>query len=1363
MTLFGLMLIFTVSKAATDRYRLMFNNDPATEITVGWEQVSGTDASVYYGTTDHGTDWESYPLTMSPYRSTVYQGMDNQFAILEDLTPNTIYYFVIKDSEGTSDRYWFKTCPDDSSEKLSFVSGGDSRSGVTQRQNSNKMVAKLRPHAVLFGGDLVNTPGDVSTQQWFDDWQLTITEDGQMIPLVHSFGNHEAYGTGGPEYISDLFDCVYDVYYKVTFGGNLFSVYTLNGELLPGHTIPNAPKREAQTAWLETTLLADDAIWKSAQYHRPIVPHHSSKGEGADEFNDWAQLFYDNDVRLVMESDAHVTKLTKEVRPANPTALGGSGEWFTDEHMEEGKGIRFIGEGAWGTIRVPDDIHPLTIATESMYQFNWITVDACKIEVRTIDTQNPDPITEHTEEDRFSISAELDDQIWKPAALPLGYFEILNCDFPGVGFTMSDDTIFVGSDVIFDDTTTNDPFEWLWDFGDGETSVIADPTHTFSEVGVHTISLTATNEEGSSTGFKTVLVYDTIAPIADFTVNRTEIPMRESVDFIDVSGNMPASWSWDFGDGETSIEQHPTHIYARPGRYTVTLSSTNDYGTGIEIKSAYIIVQSASTLDLSIIDGSDDAEEFGTDGSMYLTSSDLEFCYDGGFEEHQHVGLRFQGINVPQGAYITEAYLHFRADESDDTDVELLIEGELAENSAPYDATTNYDISTRTRTLATAPWLHSEETAWVGGATRATSPELTAVVQEIINQPGWELGNAMSFILTGDGIDDDERVADSYEGGFAPRLVFNWEIVYEDVPEADFSVNNETPTIYEEVSFTDESYGGMLSWTWDFGDGTTSADQHPVHAYDSVGVYTVSLNIVNGLGEDEAIKIAYVEVMNNAELEYRIADNNDDAEEHISTGNIDLTSSDLEICYESDREDSQFVGLRFQGVNIPNGAIVTDAYIEFRADESDDTEVDITVFGENVDNAVAYEEVDFNISSRTRTAASVLWTQTVETPWIGGETMDQTPSLTAIVQEIVDREGWVHGNALAFIIESDGIDEDRRVADSYEGGFPARLVVNWELISPIANMRTLNDSICVGESIDFINESENDPTYYNWNFGDGETSEEEAPSHVFATAGVYNVTLAIASYRGNDTITFENMITVFDFPELTVSEYLTICEGDEATINVSGADTYDWSEGLGADASQTISPMVTTTYEVVGTVNGCSTEGEVTVTVNELPVVTMAPFADDVVCLGFGIIELPTSTPSGGTYSGAGVSGGIFNPDAAGTGIHAISYSYTDEDGCSNMDEQTITVDDCLGIDELGLRIFNIYPNPATAIITIERENPSEFSQIKIYGIAGEIVFNKNIADNPVSISIDEWARGTYIVELTNNDNQKIQKRIVVQ
>lgn len=412
--------------SATDKYRLMLNGgNPATSITIGWNQISGNNPTVYYDTIDHGTDYTAYSNSQTPYRSVEYFEMDNQFVKLEGLMPNTIYYFLIHDSEGISQRYWFRTFPNDNSEGLSFISGGDSRSGTNERANANRMVAKIRPHAVLFGGDLVAEPINVSVQKWLDDWQLTITSDKQMIPAVHSFGNHDAYSDGGPEFFQNLFDIDGDTYYKVTFGDNLFSVYTLNSELYPGHQIPNSIKRAEQNNWLKNNLQDDDAIWKSVQYHRPILPHNSIKGKGKDEFNDWAQLFYDNDVRLVMESDAHCVKITEEVKPSSPTVGDDYDNWFTTSGIEEGKGITFIGEGSWGTKRVADISYPITTAKGSFYQFGWIIVETSKIEIRVIDTQSPATIPEHEAGDYFSISEELEAVIWKPDEMPSGVRQIL--------------------------------------------------------------------------------------------------------------------------------------------------------------------------------------------------------------------------------------------------------------------------------------------------------------------------------------------------------------------------------------------------------------------------------------------------------------------------------------------------------------------------------------------------------------------------------------------------------------------------------------------------------------------------------------------------------------------------------------------------------------------------------------------------------------------------------------------------------------------------------------------------------------------------------------------------------------------------
>ena len=84
-----------------------------------------------------------------------------------------------------------------------------------------------------------------------------------------------------------------------------------------------------------------------------------------------------------------------------------------------------------------------------------------------------------------------------------------------------------------------------------------------------------------------------VPPVANFTVSLTTPSANSEIIFTDTStGNPMTSWAWDFGDGETSTLQNPTHAYVDPGTYTVTLAATNECGVDFEVKVDYIIVSS---------------------------------------------------------------------------------------------------------------------------------------------------------------------------------------------------------------------------------------------------------------------------------------------------------------------------------------------------------------------------------------------------------------------------------------------------------------------------------------------------------------------------------------------------------------------------------------------------------------------------------------------------------------------------------------------------------------------------------------------------------------------------------------------------
>ena len=125
-SMFLLPSSFAQDGAGADRYRLSYRTDPATSIVIGWDQVNGGDATVYYGTTDAGTVIANYTNSQEVDKVSNTHGMNSRFVRLKDLTPNTNYYFVL-DNGTPGVRYWFKTQPD-SPEQMSIIAGGDTRS-----------------------------------------------------------------------------------------------------------------------------------------------------------------------------------------------------------------------------------------------------------------------------------------------------------------------------------------------------------------------------------------------------------------------------------------------------------------------------------------------------------------------------------------------------------------------------------------------------------------------------------------------------------------------------------------------------------------------------------------------------------------------------------------------------------------------------------------------------------------------------------------------------------------------------------------------------------------------------------------------------------------------------------------------------------------------------------------------------------------------------------------------------------------------------------------------------------------------------------------------------------------------------------
>ncbi|MGD2037980.1 MAG: DNRLRE domain-containing protein, partial [Desulfobacterales bacterium] len=164
-------------------------------------------------------------------------------------------------------------------------------------------------------------------------------------------------------------------------------------------------------------------------------------------------------------------------------------------------------------------------------------------------------------------------------------------------------------------------------------------------------------------------------------------------------------------------------------------------------------------------------------------------------------------------------------------------------------------------------------------------------------------------------------------------------------------------------------------------------------------------------------------------LEIWVSQGDDDAEESLASGSVDTTSSDLEIIREGST-NNQEVGLRFQNITIPQGATITNAYVEFTTDVVQSEVTNLTFHGEDVDNAAVFTSVgnpNYNITNRTKTTASVAW-DNVPAPSVVGE-KQQSPDLSTVIQEIVNRPGWTSGNSMVIIVSGSG----QRETESWNG------------------------------------------------------------------------------------------------------------------------------------------------------------------------------------------------------------------------------------------------------------------------------------------------------------------------------------------
>ncbi|MFA7303032.1 MAG: PKD domain-containing protein, partial [Methanoregula sp.] len=388
--------------------------------------------------------------------------------------------------------------------------------------------------------------------------------------------------------------------------------------------------------------------------------------------------------------------------------------------------------------------------------------------------------------------------------------------------------------VAFTDVSTGTPTGWNWSFGDDSlvNATVQHPVHTYANAGVYTVSLNATNAGGSDT--TTRMNYITVtepAPVANFTGTPTTGTVPLTVAFMDISTGNPTGWNWSFGDGSlvNATEQHPVHTYGSAGVYTVSLNTTNAGGSDTTTRTNYITVTEPAPVA--------NFNATPTTGTVPLTVAFTDVStgnptgWNWSFGDGSLVNATDQHpVHTYGSAGVYTVSLN-------------------ATNPGGSDTTTRTNYITVTAgPPPTASFSTNTTTIRTGGAVGFADNSTGNPVMW-----NWSFGdgNWCNTTIAGQtpahtyetkGIYNAYLIVSNTNG--ANRSASQAIGVY-DKPDASFIISPNPVSVNVPVQFTDTSAGSVTTWNWTFGDGSTSTEQNPTHAYPTAGNKTVTLAVGN--------------------------------------------------------------------------------------------------------------------------------------------------------------------------------------------------------------------------------------------------------------------------------------------------------------------------------------------------------------------------------------------------------------------------------------------------------------------------------------------------------------------------------------
>lgn len=714
--------------------------------------------------------------------------------------------------------------------------------------------------------------------------------------------------------------------------------------------------------------------------------------------------------------------------------------------------------------------------------------------------------------------------------------------------------------VNFQDQSLGNPVSWKWDFGNGNTSSLQNPSASYFTPGQYTVKLTVSNASGNNTLTRSqfITVYET--PTVRFTANNTTgcFPLR--VQFSDQStagsGNSNVSWFWDFGNGQTSIVQNPLVSYTSAGTFTVTLKVTNDKGCSKVLSIPNLITTTPGVRSVFT----------NTLANVCSPPADITFT------------------NSSTGPGLLSWFWDFG-------------DGNTSTQQNPlhtYNTSGNYTV-----TLATTSSSGCSDTARsavplaIGGiSTLFNSPD-TICANSVVNftntsvpapvSSNWNFGDGGTSTL----INPTHTYLSA--GTYSIRLYNRYSncldsvqknIVVNPLPIPDFSapatISCQPPFT---VNFQDLSSSGTVSWLWDFGDSSTSTQQNPVHTYTNYGSYNVTLVVTNSFGcTDTIIKNNFIEIRR-ATIRIPSLPTHGCIPFTISPV-ANITALDLVTSYLWDFGDGA----------TSNSATPTHTYtVQGTYNVSliitTSTGCTDTLLINNAVRVGTNPFVDFTATPTTICALQAVQFSDLSTPadqwqWSFG---DGATSTTRNPRHVYD----LPGNYTVTLVASNNGCPGTMVKSNFITVLPPVARFNFTASCPIRTQFTFTD-----QSIG--------PVSWLWDFGDGSpTSSLQNPVHNFPALGVYTVSLTVTN--GSCSNTLRRTVFAIDESPDFISPVTTGCKPFAATFSTTNVTpnyiaSHIWEFGDGASAINSLSGVINHTYTSSGTytvrlitvdINGC--------------------------------------------------------------------------------------------------------------------------------------------------------------------------------